>query len=280
MTRDEFLNKKQPIWSELETSLKRARRHRANNLSPTQLDRLGYLYRRVTSDLAVARRDFPDDRCVPYLNALASRAHAGIYQSAPLKRNAIRHFFFAGFPTLFRSNRRFVIAAFLMFAIGFAAAYWLALENSGLAENLVPQHLVETIHDKEMWTNVPALQRNLFASFVMTNNIQVAFSAFALGVTFMIGTVYILAFNGVLIGAVAGLCHVHGLSPSTMVICFTARLYRIDDDFYRGRGRAKDGVCPNRAGLADPKTGVDRRREGCRPAHRRVRRPARHRRAY
>ena len=212
MTRDEFLNKKQPIWSELEDSLKRTRRYRANKMSPTQLDRLGYLYRRVTSDLAVARRDFPNDRCVPYLNALASRAHAGIYQSSPLKRNTIRHFFLAGFPALFRSNLRVITAAFLMFVIGFIIAYWIALENQGLAEKLVPHHLVETIHDKEMWTDVPALRRNLFASFVMTNNIKVAFAAFALGVTFMIGTMYILAFNGVLIGAVAGLCHVHGLA--------------------------------------------------------------------
>ena len=212
MTRDEFLNKKQPIWSELEESLKRTRRYRANKMSPTQLDRLGYLYRRVTSDLAVARRDFPNDRCVPYLNALASRAHAGIYQSSPLKRNTIRHFFLAGFPALFRSNLRVITAAFLMFVIGFIIAYWIALENQALAEKLVPHHLVETIHDKEMWTDVPALRRNLFASFVMTNNIKVAFAAFALGVTFMIGTMYILAFNGVLIGAVAGLCHVHGLA--------------------------------------------------------------------
>lgn len=212
MTRDEFLNRKQPIWRELEEALKRPRRYRANKMSPSQLDRLGYLYRRVTSDLAVARRDFPGDRCVPYLNALASRAHAGIYQSSPLKRNTIRHFFLAGFPALFRSNLRFITAAFLMFVIGFIAAYWIALENQGLAEKLAPQHLVETIHDKEMWTDVPALQRNLFASFVMTNNIRVAFAAFALGITFMIGTMYILAFNGVLIGVIAGLCHVHGLA--------------------------------------------------------------------
>lgn len=212
MTRDEFLNKKQPIWSELESALRRTRRYRVNKMSPTQLDRMGYLYRRVTSDLAVARRDFPDDRCVPYLNALASRAHAGIYQSSPLKRSTIRHFFLAGFPALFRSNLRVITPAFLMFVIGFFAAYWIALENQGFAEKLVPQHLVETIHDKEMWTDVPALQRNLFASFVMTNNIQVAFAAFALGITFMIGTAYILALNGVLIGAVAGLCHVNGLA--------------------------------------------------------------------
>ena len=173
---------------------------------------MGYLYRRATSDLAVARRDFPDDRCVPYLNALVTRAHAGIYQSAPLKRNIIRHFFLCGFPTLFRANLPFVAAAFLMFVVGFIAAYWIALENQGLAEKLAPQHLVETIHDKEMWTDVPALQRNLFASFVMTNNIRVAFAAFALGITFMIGTMYILAFNGVFIGVIAGLCHVHGLA--------------------------------------------------------------------
>ena len=212
MTRDEFLNKKQPIWSELERSLKRTPRFRANKMSPTQLDRIGYLYRRATSDLAVARRDFPDDRCVPYLNALVTRAHAGIYQSAPLKRNIIRHFFLCGFPTLFRTNFPFVASAFLMFVVGFIAAYWIALEDQGLAEKLAPQHIVETIHDKEMWTDIPALRRTFFASFVMTNNIRVAFLAFALGITFMVGTMYILAFNGVHIGVIAGLCHVHGLA--------------------------------------------------------------------
>lgn len=212
MTRDEFLNKKQPIWSELEEALKRPRRYRANKMSPSQLDRLGYLYRRVTSDLAVARRDFPDDRCVPYLNALASRAHAGIYQSSPLKRNTIRHFFLAGFPALFRSNLRVITAAFLMFVVGFIVAYWIALENQGFAEKLAPKPLVETIHAKEMWTNIPADERNLLASDVMTNNVGVAFAAFALGITFMVGTAYILALNGVFIGAVAGLCHVHGLA--------------------------------------------------------------------
>ncbi|MDE0297848.1 MAG: stage II sporulation protein M [Candidatus Poribacteria bacterium] len=212
MTRDEFLSKKQPIWTELEEALKRTRRYRTNKLSPSQLDRLGYLYRRVTSDLAVARRDFPDDRCVPYLNALASRAHAGIYQSSPLKRNTIRHFFLAGFPTLFRSNISFITAAFFMFVIGFIAAYWIAFENQGLAEKLAPKPLVEKIHDQEMWTDTPAHARNLFASDVMTNNVGVAFAAFALGITFMVGTTYILALNGVFIGAVAGLCHVHGLA--------------------------------------------------------------------
>lgn len=213
MTLAEFTTKQQPIWSELEELLNRTRRRGAKNMSTIQLNRLGYLYRRITSDLAVARRDFPDDRCVTYLNALASRAHASIYQTSPLKRNTIRHFFRFGFPTLFRRNLRFVVTAFLLFVIGFGTAYWIALANPVFAEKLAPQHIVETIHAAEMWTNIPALQRNLAASFIMTNNIRVAFLAFASGITFMIGTVYILAFNGVHLGVISGLCHVHGLAP-------------------------------------------------------------------
>ena len=181
-------------------------------MSTIQLNRLGYLYRRITSDLAVARRDFPDDRCVMYLNTLAARAHTSIYQASPLKRNTIRNFFRFGFPTLFRRNLPFIVAAFLMFTIGFGTAYWIALAKPVFAEKLAPEHIVETIHAAEMWTDIPALQRNLAASFIMTNNIRVAFLAFASGITFMIGTVYILAFNGVHIGVIAGLCHVHGLA--------------------------------------------------------------------
>ena len=212
MTLAEFTTKQQPIWSELEELLNSTRQRGAKNMSTVQLNRLGYLYRRITSDLAVARRDFPDDHCVTYLNALASRAHASIYQTSPLKRNTIRNFFRFGFPTLFRRNLPFIVAAFLMFAIGFGTAYWIALAKPVFAERLAPQHIVETIHAKEMWTNIPELQRNLAASFIMTNNIRVAFLAFASGITFMVGTVYILAFNGLHIGVIAGLCHVHGLA--------------------------------------------------------------------
>lgn len=212
MTLEEFISKKRSIWSELEELLNRTRRRGVKDMSTVQLNRLGYLYRRITSDLAVARRDFPDDGCVTYLNALASRAHASIYQASPLKRNTIRNFFRFGFPTLFRRNLPFIVAAFLMFTIGFGTAYWIALAKPVFAERLTHQHIVETIHAEEMWTDIPALRRNLAASFIMTNNIRVAFLAFASGITFMVGTVCILAFNGVHIGVIAGLCHVHGLA--------------------------------------------------------------------
>ena len=88
MTAIDFIAKKQKTWDELEALLNHSRRASAN-----QLNRLGYLYRRVTSDLAVARRDFPQDRCVPYLNALASRAHARSTRLPPLSAAHFVSFF-------------------------------------------------------------------------------------------------------------------------------------------------------------------------------------------
>ena len=214
MTPEEFVNKKQPTWSELESLLARARGAGRSRLSPSQLDRLGYLYRRVTSDLAVARRDFPRTPCVIYLNQLASRAHSGIYQTSPFKRGSLGQFLRTEFPVLCRANLIFIAAACLLFLLGFASAYWLAVTNPGFAEDIVPAHLLDHLHktDKTTWNNTSAEARNLLSSFVITNNIRVAFLAFAAGIAFMLGSVYVLAFNGVFIGAIAGLSHVHGLS--------------------------------------------------------------------
>ena len=209
MTATEFIAKKQETWNELEALLNRSR-----NANASQLNRLGYLYRRVTSDLAVARRDFPQDKCVPYLNELASRAHATIYQISPFKRGTLWQFLRFGFPTIFRENVSFIAASFLMFTIAFAAAYWIALTDPVFAEKLIPEDYVSHIKKLEdgAWNDTSAERRNLFASFVMTNNIRVAFYAFAWGLMFMVGAAYILVFNGIYIGAIAGLCHVHGVS--------------------------------------------------------------------
>ena len=133
MTITEFITKKQETWNELEALLNRPR-----DANAIQLNRLGYLYRRVTSDLAVARRDFPQDRCVPYLNELASRAHATVYQTSPFKRGNLRQFLHFGFPTLFRENLSFIGASFLIFTIAFAAAYWIGLTTPEFAEKLIP----------------------------------------------------------------------------------------------------------------------------------------------
>src|SRR5208283_707261 len=44
----------------------------------------------------------------------------------------------------------------------------------------------------------------MLSSFVITNNIRVALTAFALGITFGLGTIWVLAVNGAMVGGIAG----------------------------------------------------------------------------
>jgi uncharacterized membrane protein SpoIIM required for sporulation len=81
-----------------------------------------------------------------------------------------------------------------------------------LQRTLVPPGLAELIRRGEMWTDIREGLRPIASTFIMTNNIQVAFLAFAGGVLLGLGSAYVLAMNGLLLGAVAGMCQQYGLS--------------------------------------------------------------------
>src|SRR5579859_5094838 len=51
------------------------------------------------------------------------------------------------------------------------------------------------------------------ATLIFTNNIQVAFLAFAGGVLFGLGTTYVLVTNGLSLGAVLGAAQFYGVAP-------------------------------------------------------------------
>src|SRR5690606_3165552 len=94
---DRFVESRRARWRELETLLARSRRA-LQEMPAHELDQLGRLYRAATADLALAQREFPEDRVTAYLNQLVGKAHAVIYRSAPLRRRALLDFYRHGFP--------------------------------------------------------------------------------------------------------------------------------------------------------------------------------------
>jgi uncharacterized membrane protein SpoIIM required for sporulation len=46
----------------------------------------------------------------------------------------------------------------------------------------------------------------------MTNNMSVGFTTFAFGITAGLGTIYMMAFNGLLIGVIGMACRLSGMS--------------------------------------------------------------------
>ncbi|MFL5801056.1 MAG: stage II sporulation protein M [Roseiflexaceae bacterium] len=207
MLAEDFIAVKKPGWERLTTLLDKSRLSGLAALSAEELSDLGRLYRGATSDLAVARRDFPTHRVAEYLNSLVARAHAAVYQGRAARRRGLLEFFAITFPRTFRATWPYTLAAFLMFLLPALASFTIAYRDPSAGAALLPgiEDRIEDIRDKrEWWKEINESGRSASASFIMTNNIRVAILAFAFGALLGLLTLYILAQNGLMLGIIAG----------------------------------------------------------------------------
>lgn len=210
-TADRLLQRQRASWQKLTDLLDKNERH---TLTPPEIRELGQLYRSATSDLALAQRDFPQAEVTLYLNQLVGRAHAAVYQSEPLQANRLRRFVTHGYPRLFRETGWFTLVAALLFILPGVFTAVIAAQNPETARWILPtqaQELIPQVQQGDLWTDVPLNERPAFSSMIMTNNIRVAFTAFAGGMLAGLFTVFVLIFNGILVGGLTGVTTHYGL---------------------------------------------------------------------
>lgn len=198
----------------METLLQQARTD-PHRLTASELNELGLLYRALTADLALAQRDFPNQQVTRYLNQLVGRAHTLIYQGEPLRRRRLVHFYRRGFPQLYRAILPYTIAAFVLFLLPALMAFSVVAVNPDwiyVIEGPAIAGLVAEVERGELWTDIAPGVRSAAASLIMTNNIQVMFLTFAGGITVGLLTLWVLASNGMHLGAIFGLLTVHNLA--------------------------------------------------------------------
>ncbi len=209
----QFIAGRQAAWQELEGLLKRSDGNRLRSLTAAEVETLGRRYRQVVSDLAIASRDFPDDELTVSLNALAGRAHLRLYRERSASLHRLVGFFTVGFARRFRASAGYVAASAALLLLPAVAAYAAALTDAGLRQALVPAELVSVMEQGQTWTDIQAELRPAMAAVIFTNNIQVSFMAFAGGVLGGLGTAYVLARNGLMLGAVLGAAQYYGVGP-------------------------------------------------------------------
>jgi len=164
--------------------------------------RVGALYRGAAADLALARRRHPGDPIVAQLESLVARARHAVYAEEP-RRGSLRTFFARTYWVRVRERPVVLLLAIGLLVVPAVLALVWALNDTGAAVGLVPgqfQGAVKPVGDTGMTTAETAA----FSSAVMTNNIQVTFLAFASGIAFGLGTAFVVAYNGAILGAVAG----------------------------------------------------------------------------
>src|SRR5947209_3720952 len=118
-TLERFVTERQGDWTRLESLLPRARSARIRAMAADDLEEIARLHQAVASDLARARRDFPGDRVVAYLNRLVSSSYSAVYSTSGISWKDVARWYARGFPRLFRATAGYyLIATFLFFGTG------------------------------------------------------------------------------------------------------------------------------------------------------------------
>jgi uncharacterized membrane protein SpoIIM required for sporulation len=207
-----WLERRKPHWERLESLLDESRRHGIQGLSRNELRELSLLYRQSAADLSVLREDAASQPFTRYLNQLLARAHNTIYAGRKASASSAFHFFRDTYPQVFRDNLRFTAAAFLLFAGSALLGVILTTMRPDFMHHVLGARMVETIEQRKMWTESIVSIKPVASSGIMTNNLSVAFMTFASGISAGVGTVYMLVFNGLLLGVIGTACWLAGMS--------------------------------------------------------------------
>jgi len=203
-----YLAERQESWERFDSLLDSAGR-RPERLAPADLRDLARLYRATAADLATARRRFPTDPVVQRLERMVGRGRGLVYERASRRANLADLFADRYWLLLAHRSGPLALAAALLLIPGFLAALWAIGDPETMTAVLPPEFLWVT-EAESTDQGLGAVGLAGFSTYVLVNNIRVSLLAFALGVTFGVGTAVLLAYNGVLLGGLSGLAVASG----------------------------------------------------------------------
>jgi uncharacterized membrane protein SpoIIM required for sporulation len=207
MISNRWIERRRSSWDRLRALLGAVESHGVRSLPSADLREMALLYRQVASDLSALRQERSARSLEAELNLLLGQAHAVIYSRRKASSSDLWRFFAQEYPRLFRKLLPFTLASLMLFLGGAIAGSLLTLVRPQFERQLLGPAMMRTIERREMWTESVNSMAPQASSSIMTNNLAVTFTVFAAGLTAGLGTLYMIAWNGVLIGVIATACH-------------------------------------------------------------------------
>lgn len=219
---DRFIAERQARWQEL-AELVTAAGGRTDRLSAAQILALGERYRQAAADLARARQRWPGDPIVGELEALVGRARSLVYRTSG-PRGSVREWLTTG---MFRRIRErpgpLLVAALLLWGPLVLSTVWAWADpdtaSRVAAVSSLSSGAVEAAETGTAGQGAAALdpaQKAELSTVIFINNIRVALTAFAGGMTGGVLTAGTLLLNGAVTGLVLGIFIARGVGPDAL----------------------------------------------------------------
>jgi len=161
-------------------------------------------FRSLGRDLSLARALLPGSSICNQLENLFLKAHEAVFrqpgrvgaQFAELLRDEVPRVFHEMHATIW-------ITATLFLATGVLG--WLLVGfNPELASLFASEKMIEKVQQGELWTDdiLNIIPSSVLSIQIMANNIVVSLFAFVLGALYGLGTIYVIALNGFMLGGI------------------------------------------------------------------------------
>ena len=209
MNQDAFERQRRPVWKDFEKSIEAASGMKKGSKT---IDSELFLeeYRKLNRDLALAQSRGYSQELIDYLNTQVSEGHRIIHVQATHWWETLWNYISGGFPKAIREARTFVYcasAAFLVPAFGLIfliewmdPTYLYSVLDPSTLEQL--ERMYDPGNSRIGHENQSDRDFVMFGFYIM-NNVSIALRVFAWGLLFGVGSILILCFNGVYIGAAA-----------------------------------------------------------------------------
>jgi uncharacterized membrane protein SpoIIM required for sporulation len=201
-------------WQELEALLQRVEKQGIKSLTATEIGNLASLYRSIAADLARAQTNQISPSIIEELQALTSRAYSQVYRGSHKQELAgMINFYAWELPGVIRETWMYTAISISIFVLGGLIAWWCAWKDPSFMPLIAPPELITKVRDRhELWMGSILGSEPLAASQIMVNNMLVCFRAVAGGISAGILTIFVIFFNGLMIGGIAVLVGQNGLS--------------------------------------------------------------------
>ncbi len=204
-----FIEQERPGWLRLDALLEQRAKDPWTPLSLEEARELERLYLRASADLARISTQSAEPEVQQYLERLVARGYAEVH-GGEAKRERFRPWLWLrlSFPRAWRRHAKVFWLATALMLIGSAfGGGALAFDPEAKAVIMPFSHLLgdpsDRVAEEEASQRMSSDRQSSFAGMLMTHNTKVTFTALALGLTWGVGTVVLLFYNGVILGAVA-----------------------------------------------------------------------------
>jgi uncharacterized membrane protein SpoIIM required for sporulation len=171
-------------------------------------------YRGLARDLATARRVAPNTRTTAGLEALFRQLHVLINRRPRGGLAAVRALLAFDIPGAALELRARILGMALLMGVSAFAGWWLVATFPALIGIFASENMIEQVEQGHLWTEgmINVMPSSILSISILANNIVVSVLAFCAGIFLGLGTLYLIAMNGLMLGAAFAFVHQHGLA--------------------------------------------------------------------